>query len=418
MGKLEQLCLSNLLLQAPDASRTHSAPSTELGETRSGSDVSNSSSSSNLVGSSISAIGGSSPLSALTHLQIDSCRLASLAWLPALTGLQRLELQRLQGVDSADVQIAAALPQLLQLTSLSLVSYWAAYVVAAAAAASNLSHLQSISLHRIGATSGDFQEPIVLSCLPHSLTSLELIECAVSSSASGDSNSNISSSSSLQLTALQRLVLAEQTGEVVTPERPDCTLAIFRHLTQLQLLDYDAALEPHMQDVLAVLQQLQQLQHLRLRNVLDLDDPTAAEYAALTASSNLTALQLHACSIADAAAEGMFVPRRLPQLQQVAIGWRFYDDMASTGNWHSPAGGAFFASQGYSIKMGPGGLQQVVDCAPALQQLGTVLLSEDVAAGELQALLQLTALTALSIGGAACDDSAAEHVLAKLTGGV
>jgi hypothetical protein len=175
-----------------------------------------------------------------------------------------------------------------------------------------------------------------------------------------------------------------------------------------------------MQDVLAVLQQLQQLQHLRLCNVQprDVDEnPTAAEYAALTASSNLTELQLCACGVADAAAEDMFVPwQRLPQLQQVAIGQAFFAHRASTSNWHSPEGACCLALHKYSINIGPAGLQRLVDCAPALQQLETVLLSDDVAAGELQALLQLTALTALSIGGAACDDSAAEHVLAKLTG--
>jgi hypothetical protein len=204
MAELEQLCMFKLQLPAPKASRTQSARLTELGEPRS---AVSSSSSSNLAGSSNSAIAGSSPLAALTHLHIEDCWLDSLGWLPGLSGLQRLELQRMGPMDSAG--LAAALPHLLQLTSLSLAyGYWAGYVVAAA---SSLSRLQSMNLHSIGTTPDGRQEPIVLSCLPLSLTSLELIACAVSSSASGDSSSSnsssSSSSSSSQLTALQRLVL-------------------------------------------------------------------------------------------------------------------------------------------------------------------------------------------------------------------
>uniref|UniRef100_A0A383VER3 Uncharacterized protein n=1 Tax=Tetradesmus obliquus TaxID=3088 RepID=A0A383VER3_TETOB len=55
---------------------------------------------------------------------------------------------------------------------------------------------------------------------------------------------------------------------------------------------------------------------------------------------------------------------------------------------------------------------------PALQHLVVLAVAEGVPASDLAPLLQLTELTHLGIGGAGCDDAAADQVLAKLTAGL
>jgi hypothetical protein len=67
-----------------------------------------------------------------------------------------------------------------------------------------------------------------------------------------------------------------------------------------------------------------------------------------------------------------------------------------------------------NLLLTPGDAQQLVDCCPALQELGCVSLS-DADSSSLLPLLQLSALTSLEIGGTMCGDNEAEQ-LAKLTG--
>jgi hypothetical protein len=68
-----------------------------------------------------------------------------------------------------------------------------------------------------------------------------------------------------------------------------------------------------------------------------------------------------------------------------------------------------------NLLFGPGDAQRLVDCCPALQELGCVALSADADSSSLLPLLQLSRLTSLVIGGTMCGDADAE-LLARFTG--
>jgi hypothetical protein len=61
-------------------------------------------------------------------------------------------------------------------------------------------------------------------------------------------------------------------------------------------------------------------------------------------------------------------------------------------------------------------MQRIVDSCPVLRSLGTLRVAVNLHDYELLPLLQLSALTDLSIGGAGCTDTVAEIVLANMTG--
>jgi hypothetical protein len=161
------------------------------------------------------------------------------------------------------------------------------------------------------------------------------------------------------------------------------------------------------------LPKLQQLQHLELHDVVD-EASAAASYAALTSSSQLTALQLTDCSIPYGAARHMFAAgRQLQQLQQLEIN-------ASYGNHYQYALGTERTEemQSHSLVLGPGDLQRLISCCPRLKQLGLIWADEDARAAtdDLRLLQQLTGLTGLTVGGAHVGNQAARHVLKRLTG--
>jgi hypothetical protein len=230
---------------------------------------------------------------------------------------------------------------------------------------------------------------VLLHGLPQSLTCLSL-EWATASSGSWDGIS-----SSCQLPELQELTLY----------CTDVLPATLLPMTQLSSLSWCPASEVLVDNALFVLEQMQQLSSLHLQSM---EGESAAEhYAALTASSHLAELSLVMCSMAPTAAQHMFqAGRLLPHLHTISVCGMPYD------MWNEEA------AEIHGLNIGPGlDAARLAACCPALQSLGTVVLEEDVCAADLLPLLQLTALTYLSTGGAACDDVVAEHVLAKMTGG-
>jgi hypothetical protein len=71
----------------------------------------------------------------------------------------------------------------------------------------------------------------------------------------------------------------------------------------------------------------------------------------------------------------------------------------------------------WSLWIGDGDADRIVQSCPALQSLGSLAVCGGLPHTQLLPLLQLSALTELSIGGAGCTDIVAEKVLAKMTGG-
>jgi hypothetical protein len=64
----------------------------------------------------------------------------------------------------------------------------------------------------------------------------------------------------------------------------------------------------------------------------------------------------------------------------------------------------------------PGDVGLLVACCPGLRDLSVVWAGADISCSELEQLLQLTALTRLSIGGEGWTDDTASKVLARMTG--
>jgi hypothetical protein len=167
-----------------------------------------------------------------------------------------------------------------------------------------------------------------------------------------------------------------------------------------------------MPNKLAAVQQLQQLRRLELREVSEI--ASAADYAALTASSQLQALVLLDCGMAATAAEHMFTAgRSLPHPTQLWVSPdRFWPAMADLADaWLEHAADL----RDCSLVVGPANIGRLVACCPALQGLGTLVLEDGCVASDLAPLLQLTALSWLDIGGPGCDN-AATQVLAAMTG--
>jgi hypothetical protein len=143
---------------------------------------------------------------------------------------------------------------------------------------------------------------------------------------------------------------------------------------------------------------------------------SAADYAALTASSHLQTLKVVNCSMAATAAEHMLTAGRpLLHLTELSITpVRCSSEISSqAADWlQDPAG-----LGDHSLAVGPAIAGRLVACCPALQALDVLVLEDGVVASDLAPLLQLTALTRLGIGGVGCDN-AATLVLAAMTGSV
>jgi hypothetical protein len=351
------------------------------------------------------------PFQILAHLQ--SLRLQSLAvqaqsgiggsvgslrQLAMLSSLQRLQLSHLQPfISSTKVMspspvcavtiaansagLGAALCQLVQLTALVLTAghTWplSGHVLAKA---SCLSRLQYLSLGYVGTA----EHPVELQDLPDSLISVNLNTVHLGSIQTV--------SSSWQLSGLQRLTLNWTQAEP----------ALLLRMPQLQTL-YWFPSENLVLEKMPVLPMLVQLQYLRTIH-LDCMASAAdvADYAALTANSQLEELWLENLSLAAPAIAHIFpVGRRLPQLRTLQTAGLnvLWDEFEKRG-----------------LLLGPSSAGQIAACCPALQALGVLIVDTALAAADLQPLLQLSALTHLELGGEGCDDAVAEQLLAKLTG--
>jgi hypothetical protein len=155
-----------------------------------------------------------------------------------------------------------------------------------------------------------------------------------------------------------------------------------------------------------VLSQLQSLQHVWLYTLGWVHDEQlsndleAAQLAALTSSSQLTALEFSCLEVPTGAVRHMFAAgRQLPRLQSLCIGY----------------------SSKYVWDLEPGDISCIVACCPNLQclsrsHLGAAIGVGRISTSELQQLQQLTALTSLIIRSPSWDTAAAA-VLAGLTGG-
>jgi hypothetical protein len=242
-----------------------------------------------------------------------------------------------------------------------------------------MSQLQHLTLEM-----GSDQQPLQLGVLPGSVTYLNLANCTVSGS------------SSLQLPLLQELEL-KVVKAVNTPEWERMLLTRAVHLRKLSITCRHAG---DFAGAWAALPQLQQLQDIYIFGLSSW--PEAGHYAGLTASSQLTSLQLALRSLPAGAVQRMFsAERQLPLLQVLCVS----SSSSFSSKWH----------------VGPGDVPSVVKCCPSLRSLcsesSSVLYPDSsVSQGELQQLLQLTELEALAVGGACWGDSAVQGVLAEMTG--
>jgi hypothetical protein len=342
---------------------------------------------------------------ALTHLSLEQCDVTHLGvgatQLSALSALQQLWMDEISADASVELTSPAysaalghTLGQLCQLTSLIVkATYHQPLPGSVLAAASSLSQLQDLELECVGINGA-----VLVQDLPASLTSLEMQSCVLSSR---------SSSSGLhlqQLTALQHVRL----------EYTDVLGGALLLMPNVTALKCRPRTYQRMPNTLAALQHLQQLRRLELREVSEI--ASAADYAALTASSQLQALELLDCGMAATAAEHMFAAgRSLPHLTELCVSpARFWPAMADLADaWLEHAADL----RDCSLVVWPAVVRQMVACCPALHGLGTLVLEEGIVASDLAPLLQLTALTWLDIGGPDCDN-AATQVLAAMTGEV
>jgi hypothetical protein len=359
-------------------------------------EAANSSSSSSCV----SAPGGRQPaqpleslsaLTALTHLRLSRCSAAALdsssfsaALGKCLAHMEHLEVLTLQGCSTAsDDAMAASGDSHIQ---------GAALDGAAVAGLGSLMKLQQLNLENIEGTGRAVD-------LPSSLTALTL--CSVSGL----------DTSSWHLPALQSLLCREQW---LKPELLMCA-------TQLQRLTLHMPFMAHTADFLSALQALQHLEALCIYS-LDFTDPedvpapAPEAYAALTASSHLTHLALECCELPEGAVQHMFQSgQQLPSLKRLYfmnyVEDYDFEELEWIEKWYDDA-----ALEKHCLVIGPGDMGPLVRCCQALNCLRSVSIEAAVPVSELKALLELTALTDLNIGGAGCGDAAAEHVLSKLTG--
>jgi hypothetical protein len=331
ISQLQSLSFSGNMLVMPHppressvcGGRSYSASSSDNSRAESDSNDSSSSSSNPLA-----------LLTALTHLQLHGCHAGfgfGLQQITALSALQRLELEALPkpyalaineyaiGWGTAySVHYGETLGQLSQLTALTLSSCDGWLDSAALTAASNLTNLQELTLGAMGSE----QQPVKLLDLPTSLVTANLVCCI--STAMPDASS--SSNSSWELPLLRSLQLQ---FAVFQP-------AALLRMAQLQKLECSFVCTSQgkgmaMGDILPVLPSLQQLQHLSITGCQGSEEETeAAEYAALTSSSHLTALELHGCAIPAAAAQHLLAAgKQLPQLQCITI--EEFGDVSSSG---------------------------------------------------------------------------------------
>jgi hypothetical protein len=362
----------------------------------------------------------------LTSLQLVKSAIRgcsdNLAWasqqLLHLTSLKQLQLcgLRQSGAEAAAAPsrsaFGASLGQLVQLTSLSL---RVAIDGAALAAVSRLSQLQRLELIDVDTA----EQPLMLQLLPCSLTAVKLQGCDVSSSTAGSSSSSSSSgSASWQLPLLEQLDLWEVYGF-----QP----AVMQHMQQLRVFSFGFNKAPEEAtgeieaQLVQVLPQLQRLQQLQLQCLVDW--PSASSCTSITASSNLTALQLMDCSLPDDAVQHMFaVGQQLQQLQRVAVGTeRIIQEPEDVFGTPAAPQDQLEGVKEHSLNLGPAEISDLASCCPRLRELHTIWCQGSgqrgvTHASQLAPLLQLMGLTKLGVGGGAWTDELVETMLGLVTG--
>jgi hypothetical protein len=180
------------------------------------------------------------------------------------------------------------------------------------------------------------------------------------------------------------------------------------------------------QQLVEVLPQLQNLQHLQLEYLGYRGQwPSPSSCASLTASSQLTALVLVECRLPAGAAQHMFAAgQQLQQLQRLEVlaskGTQVLADHMAFPNLQNNLDNASLL-QPRSLNLGAGDLAMLASCCPRLHDLKTIWCdlpgpARGDAAGEAAPLLQSTALTALQVAGQYWNDAVVERVLAHMTG--
>uniref|UniRef100_A0A383VKR1 F-box domain-containing protein n=1 Tax=Tetradesmus obliquus TaxID=3088 RepID=A0A383VKR1_TETOB len=374
-------------------------------------------------------------LSSLTSLLLSSVGLigpVGLGGLSALSGLQQLQLSEVtvtkQVLEVAPTPSAAqakadqsqqqreqqlkhdillGLGSLTQLTQLELPVQL--LPKAAVAPFSCLQQLQTLILSEDVNSYSRELSPATLLRLPPSLTHLELVwreEQVLSSSLCPGLAS---------LTNLQYLsICAENTAGLL----PDFCSGM-QQLTELRLfnnLSRDAL--PTLTRVLPALSRLESLLIENTGAVTPLPASDVAGYSTLLPlSQHITSIQLQWWEEAGLLRPGcgphLFAAgRQLPKLKQLLLGvpdnWDAWESDMRLG------GLATCVSNVGGECLGEGSLRSLVRCCPGLEYLAIAgLVEPDV---QMQPLLQLTALTGLSVGGEAVTDDVAHDVLSKMRG--
>lgn len=296
-------------------------------------------------------------LTALSRLELDATML-DLSGLSCCTALQHLSLHdvnhaskpskvQLAAVSIAEqiqrnaasngvnmpVQLAVALPHLTKLTHLQLQyihrkqnQQQKQLATTIASALSNLQRLQGLQLGLGVHATGHLAQ------LPTRLTALHMLAAPVLTL---DTVPHLS-----RLLALQQLhVLA---AKVIDP----AALLSLTQITLLALSKCSIRQATAVEELLAALQHLKQLRHLDLTGTLHAVYPNPECFAALTASSELTTLDLHECILSSQAGSHMFrVSCPLAKLIYMAT-----------------------SSDPFSSHH-PGCIEQLVACCSALQEL-------------------------------------------------
>jgi hypothetical protein len=321
------------------------------------------------------------------------------AWLASqlahLTRLRSLNLVGIQAPYTAAgaAALASTLQQLQGLTQLCLKVYSDDEPRIPCPSLNRLTQLSSLDLENVG-TPG---QPLDLRTLPASLTALRFKDCDVSYTDASSSDSG----AAVQLPLLQKLDV-----NIVHSPRGKCNLQhvclLLRQTPALSKLNFMGDCCSFLDRASGVLSQLQSLQHIQLWPVGDQlsSDLEAAQLAALTSSSQLTALEFSCSEVPTGAVQHMFpAGRQLPRLHSFCIG------DGSKAGWD----------------LEPGDISRIVACCPNLRCLSRPYLGAAIGVGrisssELQQLRQLTALTSLVIRSPSWD-AAAGAVLADMTGG-
>jgi Leucine-rich repeat (LRR) protein len=371
--------------------------------------------------SSSSQILGSNSYS--NDLQQSSCAITVMQWtaneLVLLTGLRRLDLfggmfddVELHPISftytdksamRAECSKAVALI-LAQLTQLTRMNLWGISLDGTAfAGAGSHSQLQELSVSHANSNNVPWSIQNLPPCLTKFKATMVCFSCPV-----------LSDSCEWQLSALQTLCLEAVEGfqPAVLTLMPQ--LQHFTFATHHRVLDAAA--------LLAALPQLLQLQHIEVAYRLGVQHAAASSFAALTASSHVTALTLQDCILPADAAQHMFPAgvqlQQLLQLLQLQV----FPCCGRLQSLKASMPGIFQAQNDFVKRYclalsSSSAVPWLVSCCPNLCELSTVWLDSSSSSRDLQSLLQLTGLTKLGIAGSGWDDSAAEAVLARMLGG-